>query len=150
MNFLIFLKKVFYYIFSIQKRKMKLIFIILLILIFLLSLSFNLTRDIYKQNSNHGWENFKFDLKYNVDYINYKFNDIKESQIDNEIRFIGLKSMFLGIITCVILLSWKKNLIIGISLGVFLGACIGAWFFILTPSLIYFLELLVINIFKVK
>ncbi|WCA22434.1 hypothetical protein [Candidatus Phytoplasma oryzae] len=147
---LYFLKKVLNYIFCIIKRKKKFIIIFLGILLLILCLSFNLKRDIYKKNPNHYWSKLKYELKYNNDYIRYKIPDIKEIDIDNEIKFIGLKSMFLGIIICVILLSLKKGLSVSISLGTFLGSCVGIWIFILFPSFIYLLELLFIYLLELK
>ncbi|KAB8121841.1 MAG: hypothetical protein BGWL_c3490 [Candidatus Phytoplasma cynodontis] len=149
-NFVNFVKKTFNYIFLLCQKKNKFIIVVSGIIIFVLCLIYGLKRDIYKKNNNYYWKNFQFDLKYNVSYIRFELDDIEEARVDYENRFIGIKSMFLGIIICVIWFSLKKGLTIGISLGTFLGSCLGIWMFIFFPYLIYSLELFIINLFKIS
>ncbi|KXT29275.1 hypothetical protein AXA84_0222 [Candidatus Phytoplasma oryzae] len=144
------LKKIFLS-FFLKKKTIKFILFFLGIIIFIFILIFNLKREIYQfKKNNFKWKNLKSDLKYNINYVKYKLNNIKENQVDDENRFIVIKSMFLGIIACVIFFSWKKGINFGIIFGTFCGACIGVWLCLLVPHFIYFLELIIINIFKIS
>jgi hypothetical protein len=143
--FFSYLKKIFSKNLNLFKKKSKFIIIFLGIIIFIFVLFSNLDRNIYNSKKIYKWENFLSDLKYNKNFINYELENINEEEIENEKRFIGLKTMFLGIIICVIFFINKKSITVSISLGTFIGSCLGIWIFILFPSLVYFLELTIIN-----
>ncbi|MDO8168147.1 hypothetical protein [Candidatus Phytoplasma melaleucae] len=115
-------------------------FIICIINIFFIFfiISCKINRDIYKNNKVHFSNVFN-----NKEIIELQTNDITES----EETVIGLKSMYIGIIICITFLGLKKG-VFGITLGTFIGACLGIWLAILFPSIIYFMELIWRNTFN--
>ncbi|WP_323847604.1 MAG: hypothetical protein Q2306_01810 [Phytoplasma sp.] len=74
---------------------------------------------------------------FDKDEINNYY--LNSDRTDTEKTFIYLKGMIILIIIGIIFLGLKKGLM-GISLGTFIGSCLGIWISICFPSIIYFLE----------
>ncbi|MBP3059460.1 hypothetical protein FEF22_001540 [Texas Phoenix palm phytoplasma] len=74
--------------------------------------------------------------------VNFQINDIS----GKEETIAGIKSMLLGVLFFINFFGLKQGLI-GISLGTFIGSCLGIWISMLFPSFIYLFELIFRYIF---